>query len=60
MDGGSKSRLKKWIHLSSYHITSRVMILKMSKMTRFISFANDSKKLIAVWAQHLSATGRSF
>ena len=41
--------------------TPRVIVIKMSKMAHFSVFsADDSKKLVRVWAKYLSAPERSY
>ena len=36
------------------------MVIKMSRIDNSVFSANDSKKLVAVWAKYLSATERSY
>ena len=36
------------------------MVIKMSRIDNSVFSANDSKKLVAVWAKYLSATERYY
>ena len=51
---------RKMGHLSSYHVYSQSYGHEYVKNSSFFLFsANDSKKLVTVWAKYLSAPARS-
>ena len=49
---------KKWVICLVVMFTSRVMVIKISQF--FVYTADDSKRLVTVWAKYLRATKRYF
>ena len=49
---------KKWVICLVVMFTSRVMVIKMSQF--FVYSADDSKRLVTVWAKYLRTTKRYF
>ena len=45
-------------HLFSYRVYSQSMVIEMSKIALFVLSADDYKKTVRVWANHLSASER--
>ena len=55
-----QSRWEEWVHLSSYHVALRVMVIKMTKWLVFVFSANVGKKVVTVWAKYKSPSERSY
>ena len=54
--GRAHEQMKKFDHLPSYHVISRVMVIKMSKIAHFFVFSADGgKKSVTVCVRYLSS-----